>query len=176
MRPTVTTRGRVLGLRPSIVAKRCHPQIQCPISMPRPMAKHCAEEVAAVHAVLKEKLRAAGPGTVRETEAALFYRGYIRNHRHRRVLDLGALLAILKRLKISPREFFAEVAAKLGTDFDGFEDEPDGGSEPDPEPEPMASDDPDVTPSGVPDIKDLTARKVLRKLGADLPVYGDFDE
>ncbi len=97
------------------------------------------------------------------------------------MLDLGALLAILKRLKINPLEFFAEVAAELGTDFNGFDDgEPDGGSEPDPEPEPepepLEPDEPDVTPLGVLYIRDLTARMVLRKLGADLPVYGDFDE
>ncbi len=118
--------------------------------------------------MLKEKLRAAGPGTVRETEQALgLYRGYIRYHRHRQELDLGTLLAILKRLDIQPLDFFAEVAAELGED--PAADEP----EPEPEPEPQ---DPDDTPLGAPpDIKPLIARAVLRKVGANLPVYGDFD-
>ncbi len=33
----------------------------------------------------------------------------------------------------------------------------------------------DKPPGAPPDIEPLTARAVLRQLGADLPVYGDFD-
>ncbi len=134
--------------------------------MSRPKRTLCRDEVDAAHFVLKEKLRAAGPGTVRETEQALgLYRGYIRYHRHRQELDLGTLLAILKRLDIRPLDFFAEVAAELGKDS--------ATDDPEPEPEPQ---DPDDTPPGAPpDVKPLTARAVLRKVGANLPVYGDFD-
>ncbi len=108
---------------------------------------------------------------MRDTENALFYRGYIRYHRHRRVLDLGSLLAILKRLDIRALDFFAEVAAELGEDFDAFDDsEPeDGGAGP-------AEDDRAPTPPGMPYVEALTARAVLRRAGADLPVYGDVDD
>ncbi len=138
--------------------------------MPKSKRTHCRKELSAVHAVLKEKLRQAGPGAIRDTENELFYRGYIRYHRHRQELDLGALLAILKRLDIRPLDFFAEVANELGENFDAFDNGPEGGeSEP---PDPTDSD----SSSGTPYIEALTARAVLRRVGADLPVYGDFDE
>ncbi len=99
------------------------------------------------------------------------YPGYLRYHRHRQELDLGTLLAILKRLKIRPVDFFDEVAAEDGTDFFDRGDASDG-SEPDPEPEA----DPEDTPPGVPpDDVPLTAQAMLRRLGADLPAYGDFE-
>ncbi len=129
-----------------------------------PKAKHSLEDLDAVHRVLRRRLSA--PGTVKETEEALgLYRGYIRYHRHRLELDLGTLLAILKRLKISPVAFFREVAAELGDDGDPTAD---------PEPEPELEPEPDDPPPGAPpDIEPLTARHVLRQLGADLPVYGE---
>ncbi len=129
-----------------------------------PKAKHSLGHLDAVHRVLRRKLGA--PGTVKETEEALgLYRGYIRYHRHRLEFDLGTLLAILKRLKISPAAFFREVDTELG-DID------DPPADPEPEPEPAPDDPP---PGAPPDIKPLTARHVLRQLGADLPVYGDYD-
>jgi len=139
--------------------------------MPKPKAIHCPEDLDAVHAVLKRKLRAAGRGAVTETEKALgLYRGYLRYHRHRQELDLGALLAMLKRLEISPLEFFAKVAAERGEAPAGNPPEP-GAPPADSEPGPV-----DVTaPGAPPDVEPLTARAVLRQLGADLPVYGDFD-
>ncbi len=145
--------------------------------MSKPKLTLCAEELDTVHTVLKAVLREAGPGTVLETEQALgLYRGYIRYHRHRRELDLGVLLAILKHLEISPLDFFDQVATELG-DPDGSDPATDPDPEPDPEPEPEPEPDPDddTPPGAPPDIEPLTARAVLRRLGADLPVYGDFD-
>ncbi len=138
--------------------------------MPKLRLTLCAEELDTVHTVLKAKLCEAGPGKVLETEQALgLYRGYIRYHRRRRELDLGVLLAILKRLEINLLDFFDQVAADL-SDPDGSDPEADPPTEPEPEPEPD-----DAPPDAPPDIEPLTARAVLRLIGADLPVYGDFD-
>ncbi len=120
-----------------------------------------------MHRMLRQKLVEAGPGTIRDTEKALgLYRGYLRYHRHRQELDLGTLLAILKRLEISPADFFDEVAVELGEGLDVSEPEP----EPDPEPNPE-----DAPPGAPPEDAPLTARAVMRRFGADLPVYGDFE-
>ncbi len=134
------------------------------------MDRYCQAELAAVHKVLRETLRGAGSGTIHRTEEGLgLYRGYIRYHRHRRELDLGVLFAILKRLDVQPAEFFDQVAAEIGADTGGEDPEPE--PEPDPEPEPEPEADPEDPPPGAPpDDAPLTARKVLRDLGADLPV------
>ena len=147
-------------------------------TVPQPKLSLSCDEVDAAHRVLKEMLRAGGPGAVRETEQALgLYRGYIRYHRHRRELDLGVLLAILKRLDVRPSDFFSEVAAELGADAGA------GGEGDDSKVSPMrqVSDSEAApatfeasSPSDPPDVGPLTARAVLRKLGADLTVFGDL--